>query len=74
MLVGIKEEIAYTIEALVKEFDMSYIDALLSYCEKNGIDEEYVGTIVAKSPNLKYKIEMEAEKLNFIEKTDRLPI
>jgi len=74
MLTGIKEEIHYEIEKLVKDLKLSYIDAVLFYCESNGLDEEYVGSILTKNPALRSKIEIEAEQLNFLQKTDRLPI
>lgn len=74
MLSGIREELAYEIESLVKEFNMSYIDATISYCEKNGFDEEYIGSILAKNTALKSYIEIEAENLNFLQKKDRLPL
>jgi len=73
-LTGIKEEIHYEIEKLVKEFQLSYIDAVLYYCERNGLDEEYVGSILTENPSLRSKIEIEAEELNFLQKIDRLPI
>lgn len=74
MLLGIREEINYEIEKIVKKFSLSYMDAVLHYCEKNSLDEEYVGSIITKNSVLKEKIALEAEKLNFLQKTDRLPI
>jgi len=74
MLLGIREELNYEIEKLVKIHNLSYMDAVLCYCELNGFDEEYVGSIVTKNPALKEKLAVEAENLNFLQKTDRLPI
>jgi hypothetical protein len=74
MLFGIREEINYEIEKLVTNFNLSYIDAILCYCEKNGFDEEYIGSIIMKNQALMEKIALEAEGLNFLEKQDRLPI
>jgi len=74
MLIGIREELVYEIQNLVETYNISYIDAILSYCEKNSLDEEYIGTIISKNSSLTAKVTIEAESLNFIEKTDRLPI
>jgi hypothetical protein len=67
MLVGIKDELIYEVEKLVKKHGLSYIDAILHYCEINNLDPEYIGSIVSKHPALKEKLTYEAEDLNFIE-------
>jgi len=74
MLIGIKEELIYEIEKIVKNYKLSYLDATLAYCEKNDYDQEYIGSIINKVPKLKSKLEREAENLHFIKKADRLPI
>ena len=74
MLSGIREELGYEIEKLVKKYNLSYMDAVLCYCEKNELDEEYIGSIVNKNPLLREKIAEEAEDLNFLPKQDRLPV
>lgn len=51
---------------------MSYMDAILHYCEKNTIDPAEVGRYVSKS--LKEKITIEAQGLNLIEKGGKLPL
>jgi hypothetical protein len=55
------------IEAMVKDRRIPYMDAVLKYCEENDIDTSTVGPLINKS--LKEKIQMEAEKLNLIEKS-----
>lgn len=74
MLTGIREEINYEIEKIVKNLQLSYLDAILYYCEINDFDEEFVGSIICKNPALKAKVAIEAEQLNFIPKIDRLPL
>ena len=54
--------------------DVSYIDALVVYADIHGIEIEVLGEIVKRSVLLKSKIEEDAELLNLIEKSDRLPI
>jgi len=62
------------IEGIVKEKKITYMDAVISYCEKNDIDPSSIGPLVNKS--LKEKIKEEAEKLNLVEKSSTavLPI
>jgi len=62
------------IEGIVKEKKITYMDAVVSYCEKNDIDPSSIGPLVNKS--LKEKIKEEAEKLNLVEKSSTavLPI
>jgi len=51
-----------------------YIDAVVEYAEKNGLEIEVVGQIIRKSPLLKANIYKEAEELNMVEKLVRLPV
>ena len=68
------KKFAQIIEAIVKEKRMSYLDAVLKYCEENDIDTASVGPLINKS--LKEKIKEEAEKLNLVERSSTavLPI
>ena len=52
--------------------DMSYMDAILFYCEEQKIDPSEVGKYVSKS--LKEKITIEAQGLNLVEKGGTLPL
>jgi|TARA_B100000424_G_C22887876_1_gene472345 KaiC/GvpD/RAD55 family RecA-like ATPase len=62
------------IEKIVKEKRITYMDAVLNYCEDNNLDSGSINTLINKS--LKEKIQIEAEKLNLIEKTNsaKLPL
>ena len=61
---------AQDIETIVKNEDnMSYIDAIIFYCEKNKIELESVPKLIPKP--LKEKIKYEAMELNFLKKTSR---
>ena len=68
------KKFAMTIEAMVKERKMPYMDAVLKFCEENDIDTASVGPLINKS--LKEKIKAEAEKLNLVERSSTavLPI
>ena len=51
---------------------MSYIDAVVWYCEQNDIEIETVGKFISKV--LKEKIESEARDLNYLPKVGKLPV
>ena len=66
---------AQEIESLVHNTEsMSYIDAIIHFCEQNNIDVESVPKLISKP--LKEKIKYEAQELNFLKRTSRakLPI
>ena len=54
--------------------NMSYIDAVVYFCEKNRIDVESVSKLISKP--LKEKIKYEAMELNFLKKSSsaKLPL
>jgi hypothetical protein len=49
--------------------DISYIDAIIEFCEKNSIELDSVPKLISKP--LKEKIKYEAIQLNFLKKTSR---
>ena len=64
---------ALLIEDIVKTKRISYIDAVVLYCEKHNIDPSTTKSMINK--NLKEKIAYEAQSLNMLkEKTAKLPI
>ena len=60
------------IESIVQKTRMTYIDAVLHYCEENNVEPESLGRLVNKA--LKQKIQVEAENLNFLKKSSTLPL
>jgi hypothetical protein len=61
---------AQEIESLVvQNSGMSYIDAIVFFCEKNTIDLESVPKLIPKP--LKDKIKAEAMELNFLKRSSR---
>ena len=60
------------IENLVQRTKMTYIDAIVHYCEENKLEPETAGQMVGGK--LKQNIQEEAEGLNLIQKTSKLPI
>ena len=63
----------HQIEVIKREKkDMSYMDAVVYYCEQNEIEIETVGKFISKT--LKEKIESEARDLNYLHKVGKLPL
>jgi hypothetical protein len=65
------KEFYNTIEKIVKEKKITYMDAIIWYCDENEIDLSTIKPIVSK--NLKSKISIEAQDLNFLPKQGKLP-
>ena len=63
-----------TIEKIVEENEMTYIEAVIYYCEINGIELETAASLIKSSAKMKAKIQNEAEENNLLPKTSRLPI
>ena len=62
-----------SIEEIVQIKKMTYIDAIIEYCDENKMEPEVAGNLVGKG-KLKQKIKEEAENLHLIKRTARLPI
>ena len=60
------------IEQIVQTKNISYMDACLEYCKEKEIEPNSIARLVNKS--LKQKIQMEAEELHFLPKTNSLPV
>jgi hypothetical protein len=58
------KEFSLEIEKIVKEKKISYMDAVVWYCEQNDIDTGTVSSLVSKS--LKEKIKVEAVDLRLL--------
>ena len=58
------KEFSLTIENIVKEKKISHMDAVIWYCEQNGLDPSQVSSLISKS--LKEKIQVEATDLNML--------
>ena len=69
------KEFSLIIEGVVKDKrPITYMDAIIWYCEQNQIEGEAVGRLISKA--LKEKIQVEASKANLIkvEQTGKLPV
>ena len=66
------EQYNIEIEELVEKTSMSYLDAMLYHADENGLESETVAGLI--NVKTKTKLREEAEKLNFMPKTSKLPI
>ena len=69
------KEFSLIIEGVVRDKrPITYMDAILWYCEQNKIEVESVGRLISKA--LKEKIQVEASKANLIKipETGKLPV
>ena len=69
------KEFSLIIEGVVNDKKpITYMDAIIWYCEQNQIEVESVGRLISKA--LKEKIQVEASKANLIkvEQTGKLPV
>ena len=60
------------IENIVKDKNISHMDAVIWYCQNEGIEPDTVGSLISKG--LKEKIEANARDLNFLPRQAQLPI
>ena len=60
------------IEESVERTSMSYLDAMLYHADENGLESETVAGLI--NVKTKTKLREEAEILNFMPKTSKLPI
>ena len=58
------KEFSLIIEGIVKEKRITYMDAVVWYCDENGLDTSQISSLVSKS--LKEKIQVEAANKNML--------
>lgn len=64
---------AMGIEEFVANTDYTYLEAIAEYCKETGLELEVAASLI--TPNLKAKIQEQAESLNMLKtKGNRLPI
>lgn len=60
------------IERLIDTHQLDYIDACLLYCEQHQLDVEQFAMLIRNNQNIKSKLQVEAEQLNFLKKQPRI--
>ena len=61
-----------TIVQIVRDTELSYMEAVLDYAKNSEIEPEAMAKMLNQS--IKDKIEVEAQNLNMLKKTGKLPI
>lgn len=62
------------IEVVVKEKRITHLEAVLLYCEEKGIEIETAASLIKSSVKMKARIQDDAEELNMLPKSRKLPI
>ena len=71
----LKSELLTGVEKLVREKKISYLEAVIHFCEHNSVDLVQAAQIVQNDEIMTAKIELEAEGLNMLKYTkERLPV
>ena len=61
-----------TVEQIVKDKELSYMDAVLYHAQSLELEPEAMAKMLNQS--IKDKIEVEAQSLNMLKKTSKLPL
>jgi hypothetical protein len=62
------------IDKIVIAKNVTFFDAVIHYCELNNMEVETAATLIKQSTVLKAKIQIDAENLNMVKRSARLPI
>jgi hypothetical protein len=65
-------EFSILIEEMANKLKCNRMDAILHHCKESGLEIEVASTLISSA--LKAKIKDEAQELNLIKKTSKLPI
>lgn len=65
-------EFSTKILELAEEENLSIMDTIVGYCENTGMEIDVASTLISSS--LKAKIREEAQELNLLKKSSKLPI
>jgi hypothetical protein len=60
------------IESLASDMRCTRMEAIIDHCKKTGLEVDIAGTLLSQA--LKSRIQEEAQDLNLLRKTSRLPI
>lgn len=69
----ISDDFLKEIRVLAKQDGITHMEATIEVCERHDIEIEVAASIIKNNPKLKALIQIDAENLNFMPKTKRLP-
>ena len=72
MTLNTSKTFSMEIERLAIDKNISHMDAVLDYCQRNELEPDTVSNLISKS--LKEKIEANARDLNFLPRQAQLPV
>jgi hypothetical protein len=72
MTLNTSKTFSMEIERLAIDKNISHMDAVLDYCQRNELEPDTVSNLISKS--LKEKIEANARELNFLPRQAQLPV
>lgn len=70
----LSKKVIEAVEEMVSKEGLTYIEAIIEYCEQNSLEIETVSRTIRNNSIIKSKVQEEAEELNMIEKSGKLPI
>lgn len=62
------------IEQLVRKYKLNYVDAVVHFCEKNGLEIETAASMIKSNMRIKSMIQTEGEDLRILPRSAKLPI
>jgi len=62
------------IDKIVELKRVNYLDAVIIFCEENSVEIETAASLIKGSAKMKAKLQNDAEDLNYLPKTRKLPI
>lgn len=62
------------IDKIVESKRVNYLDAVIIFCELNNIEIETAASLIKGSAKMKARLQNDAEDLNYLPKTRKLPI
>ena len=68
------QDFIQTIEKIVEEKKMEYLDAVLYYSQQTGLEIETAAQLVKKNAKLKARVKIDAESAGYFPKSAKLPI
>lgn len=62
------------VERLTRNGQVDVIDAICHWCKENNVDVETVAALIKRDQVLKAKVQIEAENLNILKPSAKLPL
>ena len=69
----VSEEFLTEVRSIAASDGVSHMEAVIEVCTKRGIEIEVAASIIKMNPTIKALVQKDAEDLNYLPKTKRLP-